>query len=100
MVVHTQVGGCLLAKQHDILVERVEVLLQTDPHQLLPEHRVLLEMDFEKVGSGSPLDLQLWAAEMDSALGVRCGEAYTPTIFPRFTVTVLLWSQSSYGCYS
>ena len=68
MVVHTQVGGNLSAKQHQLLMERVEMLLQTDPHELLPEHRELLEMDFEKVGSGSPIDLQLWAEEMDSAV--------------------------------
>lgn len=69
MVVHSNVGGNLSAKQHDQLVERVDALLMMDPHELLPEHRVLLEMDFEKVGSGSVVDLQLWEAEMNAAVG-------------------------------
>ena len=40
------------------------------PHEeLLPEHRAHLEMDFEKVGSGSVIGLQLWEAEMNAAVG-------------------------------
>lgn len=58
LVVHSNVGGSLSAKQHDILVEKVEQLLQTNPHTLLPEHRALLEMNFEKIGSGSVIDLR------------------------------------------
>ena len=49
-------------------MEEVEERMYTDPMDLLPESRHLLEQDFEALGSGPAVDRQYWVAEVDSAL--------------------------------
>ena len=45
----------------------MEELLDTDPEDLLPEHRSLLTRDFEEMGEAPPSERQYWIAEMDAA---------------------------------
>lgn len=59
-------GGLTLAK-HRQLMEDVEGYAGTDPEDLLPENRKLLDVDFEALGEGATLDRKLWLAEMETA---------------------------------
>jgi hypothetical protein len=49
-------------------MEQVGRLLFTDPNLLLPQHRYLLELDFEELGAGSTTDRQYWRANVESAV--------------------------------
>ena len=66
--VHIKVNDDLTEAQQLALMSRCEELLWTDPDSLLREDRVLLDADFQSLGSGSAYDRQLWAAEMVSSL--------------------------------
>ncbi len=63
---------CLLegktVAEHDSIMEDVKTLLLTEPSKLLPQHRHLLEVDFEKLGAGSSIDRQYWLANLKSAV--------------------------------
>ena len=43
-------------------------LILTDPMDLLPQHRSLLQLDYEALGKGSTVDRQYWIAQIESAL--------------------------------
>ena len=43
-------------------------LMWTDPDDLLPEDRALLDEDFEKLGAADANDQAYWVAEIESAL--------------------------------
>ena len=44
-------------------------MMLIDPEELLPQHRVLLERDFQALGEGSTVDRQIWWAQVKAALG-------------------------------
>jgi hypothetical protein len=54
--------------EHDEVMENVGRLLFTNPNTLLPQHRHLLELDFEKLGASSTTDRQYWLAHVESAI--------------------------------
>ena len=43
-------------------------IYHTDPNDLLPQHRHLLQRDFRQLGEGTALDRQYWIADMRSAI--------------------------------
>jgi hypothetical protein len=49
-------------------MDEVAQLILVEPRSLLPQHRHLLETDFEKLGSGDTLERQYWLANMTSAI--------------------------------
>jgi hypothetical protein len=54
--------------EHDEIMQKVGDLLLVDTNLLLPQHRQLFEIDFEKLGAGSTSDRQYWLANVESAL--------------------------------
>jgi hypothetical protein len=57
-----------MPEQHDIM-DKVIACALINPATLLPQHRLIFEMDFEALGSGPALHRLLWlAVEMDSAM--------------------------------
>jgi len=54
--------------EHDSIIEQVGKLLLTDPETLLPQHRCLLDIDFEQLGSGTTANQQYWLAKLESAI--------------------------------
>ena len=75
---NTRTHICLLdgktEADHERIMEQVSDLLFTDPDELLPEHRHLLELDFSELGAGSTTARQYWMANITSAIeaGRRC----------------------------
>ncbi len=67
--VHHRIEG-LMVHQHSQLNLRIHALIQTSPEDLLPCHRHLLQQDFASLGNADTLKRQIWAASMESALGV------------------------------
>jgi hypothetical protein len=57
------------ASDHNTVVSEVCQMMLIDPEELLPQHRILLEQDFQALGEGSTVDRQIWLAQMKSALG-------------------------------
>jgi hypothetical protein len=66
--IHIKVSEGLTQPAHDTIMSRVSTLMGTDPLELLPCHRQLLDWDFEELGQGSTVDRQYWIANMESAL--------------------------------
>ena len=64
------IEGLSLA-EHDDIIQKVRTLIGTDPMDLLPQHRRLLEIDYEALGAGSSIDRQYWIAQMDLAINSR-----------------------------
>jgi hypothetical protein len=62
-----QVEGLSLA-DHESILQKVRALIGTDPTDLLPQHRSLLNTDFEALGEGTSTDRQYWIAQMESAI--------------------------------
>ena len=54
--------------QHEQVISKVRDLMFTDPDELLPRHRRLLEIDFVKLGEGSTMGREFWVASMESAI--------------------------------
>ena len=52
------------------LIKRVQELMWTDPDDLLPIDRSLLDEDFEKLGAADAGAQAYWAAEVEAALKV------------------------------
>ena len=77
----------LTALEHHKIFEKMEELMHTDPDELLPRHRHLLEENFGALGEGSSIDRQYWIASMESALSaascVQKGRV-TPGSMPNF----------------
>ena len=42
--------------------------MYTDPQELLPKHKYLLEEDFASLGEGSSLAREYWVVSMEAAL--------------------------------
>ena len=61
----------LSMEEHNRIMEKVKSLIGTDPMSLLPEHRELLRVDYEELGSGSTVDRQYWIASVESALKAK-----------------------------
>ena len=55
--------------EHAAIMSRVRVLLWTDPDDLLPQDRMLLEGNFEALGSGTAAGHLYWIVSMESSLG-------------------------------
>lgn len=66
--IHYKTPDGLSLRDHDRIMQQAESLMDTDPMELLPEHRALLDIDFEKLGEDAAMDRQLWVAEMESAV--------------------------------
>jgi hypothetical protein len=56
---------------HEKIMNHTKSLILTDPMDLLPQHRSLLQIDYEALGKGSTVDRQYWIAQMESALASR-----------------------------
>ena len=54
--------------QHEEIFDKVSELMCTDPAELLPPHRHLLEVDFSQMEEGSTSYRMYWTASMESAL--------------------------------
>ena len=54
--------------QHLASFSKVCVLMYTDPRDLLPKHRYLLEEDFTQLGGGSSIMREYWVVSMEAAL--------------------------------
>ena len=65
--VHYKIDG-LSPAEHNKIFDKVEELMFTNPDDLLPCHKHLLEVDFGKLGEGSPVDRQYWIITMEAAL--------------------------------
>ena len=57
------------ASEHKTVILEVRQMMLVNPEELLPQHCVLLERDFQALGEGSTVDRQIWLAQMKSALG-------------------------------
>ena len=55
--------------EHEAVIFQVRAMMLMDPEQLLPQHRSLLEQDFQWLGRGSTADRQIWLVQMNSAVG-------------------------------
>ena len=55
-------------RQHERIKDNVERYAMTDPEDLLPENRHLLDIDFEALGEASSIEKQFWVAEMETAV--------------------------------
>ena len=66
--VHIKRKGDLTSKEHDALLAKIEKLMWTDPDDLLPGDRILLDEDFHALGKASAIDQQLWVAEMEASI--------------------------------
>ena len=54
--------------EHDDVMKQVLRLISTDPDDILPSHRHLLDVDLKLLGEGATADRQYWIANMTSAL--------------------------------
>jgi hypothetical protein len=66
--IHIKVTEGLTQPAHDTIMSRVSTLMGTDPMELLPRHRHLLDWDFAELGHGPTVDRQYWIANMESAI--------------------------------
>ncbi len=66
--IHMKVAEGLTQPAHEAIMSKVLTLMGTDPMELLPQHRHLLELDFLALGNGPTEDRQYWIESMKSAL--------------------------------
>ena len=66
--IHIRLSDGLTEPEHKNIIQLVHNLLHTDPNDLLPQHRHLLQQDFQQLGEGPSLDRQYWIKSMQSAL--------------------------------
>ncbi len=66
--IHIKLADGLTEPEHKKIIRLVHSLLDTDPNDLLPQHRHLLQEDFLKLGEGPSINRQYWIASMQSAL--------------------------------
>jgi hypothetical protein len=66
--IHIKLVDGLTSTEHQQIIHLVNSLLYTDPNDLLPQHRHLLQRDFRQLGEGTALDRQYWIADMRSAI--------------------------------
>ena len=67
-LLHYKLPDCCTLVQREQLVKRIMELMWTDPYDLLPEDRALLDEDFEKLSAADANDQAYWVAEIESAL--------------------------------
>jgi len=68
-IVHYKVSDGLMTQHHETIMEEIEnMITDVDPTDLLPEHRRLLNVDYEKLGEGRAEHRQSWLMEMESAV--------------------------------
>ena len=81
---------CLLdgktESEHNSIMDQVGRFLFTDPSLLLPQHCHLLELDFEKLGTGPTTDRQYWLANLESAVNAFQSTVWPPTS-PSLTIS-------------
>ena len=53
---------------HERIMNRTKSLMATDPMDLLPQHRSLLQVDYKTLGEGPTVDRQYWIACVESAI--------------------------------
>ena len=70
--IYIRVAEGLTLPAHDQIMTKVSTLMGTDPTELLPRHRHLLDWDFGNLGEGPTVDRQYWIASMESAIKA-CG---------------------------
>jgi hypothetical protein len=58
----------MTADEHHTIIDLVKDMMLVDPANLLPCHRGLLQVDFERLGEGSAVDRKLWLTKMHSAI--------------------------------
>jgi hypothetical protein len=56
---------------HERIINRTKSLMATDPMELLPQHRSLLQVDYKTLGEGPTIDRQYWIARVESAIMSR-----------------------------
>ena len=61
----------LMEEQHLRVFRKVKGLMLTDPVDLLPRHRMLLEGDFTELGEGPTILRIFWLALMELSLGAK-----------------------------
>ena len=66
--IHLKVAEGLTQPAHEAITSKVLTLMGTDPMELLPQHRHLLELDFFALGNGPTVDRQYWIKSIESAL--------------------------------
>ena len=66
--IHIKIADGLTKPEHKNIIRLAYNLLDTDPNDLLPQHRYLLEEDFLQLGEGPSINRQYWIASMQSAL--------------------------------
>jgi hypothetical protein len=52
--------------EHMTIIDLVKDMMLVDPADLLPRHRSLLQVDFQRLGEGSGIDRKLWLTKMHS----------------------------------
>ena len=57
----------MTARRHEDIIAQMQDLMWTDPHELLDQHRSLLEADFEALGDGTSGDRLQWISSINSA---------------------------------
>ena len=65
-LIHYQLPDGRTVAQQEKIVKRILELVWTDPDSLLPEHRTLLDEDFDKLGAADASDQAYWIAEMNN----------------------------------
>ena len=64
--VHYKVSDGLMTQQHKTIMEEINnMITDVDPTDLLPEHRRLLNVDYEKMGEGKAEHRHIWLAAME-----------------------------------
>ena len=53
--------------QHQLILDEIEQCLDTDPEELLQEHKHLLFTNFKKLAAGPVKDKRQWIAEFEMA---------------------------------
>ena len=58
----------LTQRAHDAIMSKVKTLMGTDPTELLPQYRHLLDCDFERLGEDTTVNRQYWIANVETAI--------------------------------
>ena len=85
--VHLKIkDGCTLV-EHTRLLDEIAYCLNTDPEELLREHKQLLFTNFENLATGSVQDIRIWRAEFHAArcLARHVGRGTRVTLRTRYT---------------
>ena len=67
-ILHFRLSDGRTIAERESLIRRVQDLMWTDPEDLLPDDRPLLEEDFVKLGEANADAQAYWAAEVEAAL--------------------------------